>query len=98
MIKHFAGVSKCDQKYQSFIFRTLVQLRHEYDIQQRVEIINDKLRMNFSRWLDIANQKHEEKLDPESKIVIVLDGLDNFIDIDDGSEESADWIPWSFPD
>ena len=66
IITHFAGVSNCDLKYQSFIFRTLVKLRQEYDIQHRVEIIDDKLRMNFSRWLEIANQKHEERLDPFS--------------------------------
>lgn len=57
-------MSNCDLKYQSFIFRTLVKLRQEYDIQHRVEIIDDKLRMNFSRWLEIASLKHEEKLDP----------------------------------
>jgi hypothetical protein len=50
--------------------------------------------MNFTRWLEIANQKHEERLDPESKIILILDGLENFIDGETGMEESADWIPW----
>ncbi|CDW91345.1 histidine acid phosphatase family protein [Stylonychia lemnae] len=97
IIYHFAGVSNCDLKYQSFIFRTLVKLRQEYDIQHRVEIIDDKLRMNFARWLELASQKHEERLDPDSKIILILDGLENFHDVDTQGEESADWIPWTFP-
>ena len=59
-----------------------------------MEIIDDKLRMNFARWLELASQKHEERLDPESKIIMILDGLENFHDVDTQGEESADWIPW----
>ena len=63
--------------------------------------------MNFSRWLEIASQKQEERLDPNSKvhynldnfqILLILDGLENFHDVDNDGQESADWIPWSFPD
>jgi hypothetical protein len=50
--------------------------------------------MNFNRWLEIANQKHDERLDTVSKIILVLDGLENFHDIDTNGEESADWLPW----
>ena len=71
-----------------------MKLRQEFDIQHRVEIIDDKLRMNFVRWLELASQKQDERLDSESKIIMVLDGLENFKDADTGGEESADWIPW----
>lgn len=94
MIKHFAHVSNCDLRYQSFIFRTLVKLRQEYDIQHRVEIIDDKLRINFNRWLEIANKIHEERMNGDSKIIIILDGLENFNDSEFHQEESADWVPW----
>lgn len=30
--------------------------------------------------------------------MLILDGLENFHDVDNDGEESADWIPWSFPD
>ena len=50
--------------------------------------------MNFARWLELASQKHEERLDPDSKIIMILDGLENFHDVDTQGEESADWIPW----
>ena len=33
-------------------------------------------------------------MDSESKIILILDGLENFKDADTGGEESADWIPW----
>jgi hypothetical protein len=33
-------------------------------------------------------------MDPDAKIVLILDGLENFIDSETGKEESADWVPW----
>jgi len=63
-----------------------------------VEIIDDELRINFARWLELADWKLQEaRMDPDSKIIIILDGLDNFIDPESGFEESADWLPWTFP-
>ena len=51
-----AGASSCERKYQSFIHRALVKLRRTFpDVQTRlVHIIDDKLRINFSRCLDLV--------------------------------------------
>jgi hypothetical protein len=52
-----AGASSCERKYQSFIHRALVKLRQKFpDVQTRlVHIIDDKLRINFSRCLDLVS-------------------------------------------
>lgn len=52
-----AGASSCERKYQSFIHRALVKLRRTFpDVQTRlVHIIDDKLRINFSRCLDLVS-------------------------------------------
>lgn len=54
---HVAGASSCERKYQSFIHRALVKLRRTFpDVQTRlVHIIDDKLRINFSRCLDLVS-------------------------------------------
>lgn len=126
-----AGASQCEKKYQSFIHRALVKLRRTFpDVQTRlVHIIDDKLRINFSRCLDLVSnaisntssaggaanmgstsysgEGAESERDPsgahkEGRIIMILDGLENFRDRENDqgieSEQSADWVPWSFPD
>jgi hypothetical protein len=126
-----AGASSCERKYQSFIHRALVKLRRTFpDVQTRlVHIIDDKLRINFSRCLDLVsnaigsssgsgatggassgpagNEGAESERDAngahrEGRIIMILDGLENFRDRENDqgidSEQSADWVPWSFPD
>jgi len=40
--------------------------------------------------------------DSNGRIIMILDGLENFRDNENDqgidSEQSADWVPWSFPD
>jgi len=36
-------------------------------------------------------------LENDSKIIVILDGIDHFSDPETGEEESADWLPWTFP-
>jgi GTPase SAR1 family protein len=57
LLVHVAGASSCERKYQSFIHRALVKLRRTFpDVQTRlVHIIDDKLRINFSRCLDLVS-------------------------------------------
>jgi hypothetical protein len=57
LLVHVAGASSCERKYQSFIHRALVKLRQKFpDVQTRlVHIIDDKLRINFSRCLDLVS-------------------------------------------
>lgn len=54
--------------------------------------------MNFARWLDIASTKQSARLDNDARIIIILDGPENFSDSETGKEESVDWVPWTFPD
>lgn len=57
LLVHVAGASSSERKYQSFIHRALVKLRRTFpDVQTRlVHIIDDKLRINFSRCLDLVS-------------------------------------------
>jgi len=84
-------------KYQSFIYNVMTKIRQVYTVNQRVEILDDQLRTNFRKWLEIANKEHKELMDKNSQIILILDGPENFTD-EYGNEQSADWIPLTFPE
>ena len=75
----------------------MTKIREIYKVDSRVEILNDQLRINFRRWLEIANKNHKETMDRKTKIILILDGPEKFTD-EYGNEESGDWIPLTFPD
>lgn len=53
-------------KYQTFIYDTMTKFRQTYDIDLRVEILDDMLRTNFRKWLEIANKLHKEMMGAKS--------------------------------
>ena len=75
----------------------MTKIRALYKIDKRVEILDDQLRTNFREWLEMASKKHDEMMDKTSKIILVLDGPENFTD-ENNIEQSADWIPVTFPE
>lgn len=75
----------------------MTKIRALYKIDKRVEILDDQLRTNFRQWLEMASKKHSEVMEKSSKIILILDGPENFTD-ENGIEQSADWIPLSFPE
>lgn len=83
-------------KYQTFIYNVMTKIRQVYKIDKRVEILDDQLRTNFRKWLEIANKFHTERMEKNTKIILILDGPENFSD-DQGNEQSVDWIPSDFP-
>ena len=95
-----AGSSGHDReltKYQTFIYNIMTLLRQIYKVDKRVEILNDQLRTNFRRWLELANKLHKETMERNTQIIMILDGAEKFMD-EFGQEESADWIPIAFPE
>ena len=100
---HVAGASSCERKYQSFIHRALVKLRRNYpDVSTGlVHIIDDKLRINFSRSLDLVSnsigsatnvvhtgEEHSHRETGDGRIIMILDGLENFRDSE--NDQGAD--------
>ncbi len=101
LILHF-GSSK--QSYFEVIYKTLIKLRHFLNIDQKVELHGEKLRTYFKYWLDLCNRYIENQIINSaeciySKIIIVLDAIDQFVDCFNG-EHLANvslWLPQFFP-
>lgn len=67
-------------KYQTFIYNIMTKIRQVYKVDKRVEILDDQLRTNFRKWLEIANKMHKDNMDKNTQIILILDGPENFLD------------------
>lgn len=63
-----------------------------------MELLDEKLRKYFHYWLDICSKKIEQNVVYDSKVIIVIEGIENFIDRDTRNESSLKfWLPKNFP-
>lgn len=95
VVVHFAKRSPSDRLYYYSLHRMFSRLREEFDIKQKMPILEDKLRVYFSRWLELANAKRESQL-KRQRIILVFDGIERYRD-STGKEETPDWIPTDSP-
>ena len=78
-------------------------MREELNIDQKVELHEEKLRKYFSYWLDVCSERIEQQaiknLDVQyNKIILVFEGIDYFLDRNSGKEGNiAFWLPQYFP-
>ena len=103
MILHFATTGGNNSNYFYAIYRILIKLREELNIDQKVELHDEKLRKYFAYWLDVCDQRIENQaiknLDVHyDKIILVFEGIDYFLDKNNGKEGNiAFWLPKCFP-
>lgn len=82
----------------------MIKLREALKIRQRVDLLEEKIRKYFAYWLDTCSSEIEKQQvvlstqDIYEKIVIVIEGVDKFIDSETGKEANiAFWLPEFFP-
>ena len=95
IVVHYARRSPSDRFYYYSLHRLFSRLREEFDIKQKMPILEDKLRVYFSRWLELASAKKESEL-KRKRIILVFDGIERYKD-EAGKEETPDWIPTESP-
>lgn len=103
IILHFATTGGNNSNYFYAIYRILIKLREQLNIDQKVELHEEKLRKYFSYWLDVCNQRIENQAIKNldvlyNKIILVFEGIDCFQDRSNGKEGNiAFWLPKLFP-
>ena len=95
VVVHFAKRSPADRYYYYSLHRMFSRLREEFDIKQKMPILEDKLRVYFTRWLELSNAKRESEL-KRKRTILVFDGIERYRD-SSGKEETPDWIPTESP-
>jgi len=64
----------------------------------KVELLEEKIRKNFSYWLDLCSKKAAKSVVYDGKIIIVLEGLEYFKDFETKKESNIKfWLPKAFP-
>ena len=103
VLLHFATTGGNNSNYFYALYRMLIKLREELNIDQKVELHDEKLRKYFAYWLDVCDQRIENQaiknLDIHyNKIILVFEGIDYFLDKNNGREGNiAFWLPKIFP-
>lgn len=59
VIPHFASAGGNNANYFFTIYRILVKLREIFNIKQKVELLEEKIRKNFDYWLSLCQTKME---------------------------------------
>jgi hypothetical protein len=99
IITHFASMGGNSRNYSYAIYSLLIKLREAFNINQKVELLEEKLRKFFYYWLDLCSRKMSENVIYDGKIIIVLEGIENFMDPETKSESSLKfWLPKNLPE
>lgn len=93
---HFSKRNSLDTNYYLVLYKFLNKLRDEFDIRTKLEITEEKIRGLMTRWLESANEKIVQGQINYRRIVIIVDGVDKFVD-STGKEERPDWLPYDMP-
>ena len=98
MITHFASAGGNNSNYFYAIYRILIKLRDAFNINQKVELLEEKIRKNFNYWLELCSQKADSSVIYDGKVVLIIEGLESFKDFDTGIESNIKfWLPKYFP-
>lgn len=99
MIPHFASAGGNNSNYFYALYRILTKLRELFNIKQKVELLEEKIRKNFYYWLDLCSRKIKNNVTFDGDIVIIIEGIEHFKDYDTQMESNLKfWLPRIFPD
>lgn len=98
ILTHYASIGGNNSNYFYAFYTILIKLREKQNIKQKVELVEEKLRKNFLYWLDVCSRKVIKNTVYDGNIIIILEGVENFIDFDTRKESSIKfWLPKTFP-
>ena len=98
VIPHFASAGGNHSNYFYTIYRILVRLREIFNIKQKVELVEEKIRRNFSYWLELCQQQMEKSVIYDGQVILLIEGIHNFKEFGtDQESEIKFWLPKYFP-
>ena len=93
---HISKISEADSVYYFSLYRVYTKIKETYSMSEKVRITEDALRINFIQWISKAIEKKKEKSIKAGNLVIIIDGVDKYLN-SNGKEESPDWLLNEFP-
>lgn len=99
IVPSFVTYGSSENSPNSIIYRVVVRLREIFNIRQRLELSEERLRINFSYWLDLASRKMKNLKYFDGNLVVVIEGVSHVADQDRHAESSLKfWLPRVLPD
>ena len=95
LIFHAVRPDAWESNYTTLIYRVCCELRRRLNIPRRPHLSEAGLRLYFSRWLEMTDQRLVER--GNGRCVILLDDVDKLRTVSD-TEEIADWLPLTLPE
>lgn len=87
------------QKTNKALYHIMQKLRTFFNLKQRVPVIEDELRKNFSFWLEVANNKLQKSVVFDSKINLIIESIEKQLEDDPNRINLIKyWLPRTFPD
>lgn len=78
VIPHFASAGGNNSNYFYTIYRILIKLRELFNIKQKVELLEEKIRKNFYYWLDLCSRKIKKNVTFDGDIIIIIESIESF--------------------
>lgn len=98
IITHFGSAGGTNSNYFYAIYRILIKLREAFNINLKVELLEQKLVKNFEYWLRLCSQKATSSVVYDGKVVLIVEGLESFKDMGSNQESNIKfWFPKTFP-
>lgn len=81
------------------IYKLIIKIREIFNIRRKLDLSEEKLRMNFYYWLDLASRKIKKLKYFDGDLIIVIEGVNFITDSDRNLETSLKfWLPKLLPE
>ena len=90
----FVTASSDEATPDYLIYRTVIKLRQIFSVKQKVDLLEEKLRINFLNWLDIVSRKIKKVTYFDGDLILVIEGANLITEKDKHIENSMKfWVP-----
>lgn len=99
IIPNFVTSANNDSNPHNLIYKVVVKLREIFNVKQKIDFLEDKIRINFLNWLDIISRKIKNVTYFDGDLIIIIEGASLMLEKDNMQENSMKfWIPKVLPD
>ena len=94
LIPSFITYYPGDSSANHIIYQIMIQLKEIFNIRRKLDLSEERLRINFYYWLDLASRKLQQLKYYDGDLVILIDGVDFLPDQEKHPESSLKfWVP-----
>ena len=73
-------VNEGHSNYAQILYQLFNQLRTSFNITQKVEVVEEKLKVLFTRWLEMISEKIKDGGTHFNNVLLVFDSIDKVSD------------------